>query len=76
MPAPSLSALRGKAGRANKQKISAEIILMVGNTGVTKVGVVERGELQRYEVSEERIFRRDRTLKVQSGAGGGELPQE
>ena len=49
---------------------------MVGNTGVTKVGVVERGELQRYEVSEERIFRRDRTLKVQSGAGGGELPQE
>ena len=29
---------------------------MVGNTGVTKVGVVERGELQRYEVSEERIL--------------------
>jgi hypothetical protein len=50
--------------------------MAVGNTGVTKIGVVERGTLQRYEVREDRLDRCDKILRVQSGAGSGELPWE
>ena len=46
--------------------------MTVGNTGVTKVGVVERGKLQRYEAREDRKDRCGKLFKVQGGAGGGE----
>ena len=48
----------------------------MGNTGVTKIAVVERGTLQRGEAREDRLDGRDKILKVRSGAGSGELPRE
>jgi len=50
--------------------------LTVGNSGVTKVGVVERGALQRDEAREDRKDSRGNVLKVQSGAGSGKSPRE
>jgi hypothetical protein len=46
--------------------------LTVGNTGVTKVGVVERGKLQRDEAREDQKDCRNKLFSVQGGAGGGE----
>ena len=46
--------------------------LTVGNRGVTKVGVVERGKLQRYEALEDQKDCRSKIFRVQGGAGGGE----
>ena len=40
----------------------------MGNTGVTKIGVVERGKLQRYEALEDRKRLRQQALQ---GAGWG-----
>ena len=64
------------ADKRNKQKISVGTIVTVGNSGVTEVGVVERGELQRCEAGGDRIDSRGMIFEVQSGAGGGELPRE
>jgi hypothetical protein len=50
--------------------------MTVGNTGVTKVGVVERGKLQRDEAREDRKVCRSKLFKVPGGAGGGVLPRE
>ena len=47
----------------------------LGNTGVTQMGVVERGTLQRDEACEDQKDRRGKVFKVQGGAGGGELPR-
>ena len=44
----------------------------MGNTGVTKIGVVERGKLQR-EALEDQKDCRSKLFKVQGGAGGCEL---
>jgi hypothetical protein len=46
--------------------------LTVGNTGVTKTRVVERGKLQRDEGLEDQKDCGDKFFKVQGGAGGGE----
>jgi hypothetical protein len=46
--------------------------LTVGNTGVTDIGVVERGKLQRGEALEEQKDCGSKLFKVQGGAGGGE----
>ena len=48
----------------------------MGNSGVTKVGVVQRGTLQRDEVGEDQTDNRSNVFKVQSEAKGGELPRE
>jgi len=41
----------------------------VGNTGVTKIGVVERGKLQRGEALEEQKDCGSKLFKVQGGVG-------
>ena len=48
----------------------------LGNTGVTQMGVVERGMLQRDEAREDQKDRRSKLFKMQGGAGGGELPRD
>ena len=48
----------------------------LGNSGVTKVGVVERGTLQRDEAREDQTDNRSNVFKVPGGAGGGELPRD
>ena len=48
----------------------------LGNTGVTQMGVVERGMLQRDEAREDQTDNRSNVFKVPGGAGGGELPRE
>ena len=48
----------------------------MGNSGVTKVGVVERGTLQRDEAREDQTDNRGNLFKMQSEAEGGELPRE
>ena len=48
----------------------------MGNRGVTKVGVVERGKLQRYEALEDQEDCGSKRFKVQSGAGGGGQSRE
>ena len=47
----------------------------LGNTGVTKVGVVERGTLRRDVACEDKEDCRGKILEVRSGAGVGGLPQ-
>jgi hypothetical protein len=41
----------------------------VGNTGVTKIGVVGCGALRRDEAREDQKYRRDKHFRVRSGAG-------
>ena len=48
----------------------------MGNTGVTKVGVVERGALQRDDAREDRIDSRGKIIELQGEAGSGALPGE
>ena len=48
----------------------------MGNTGVTKIGVVECGKLQRDEAREAQKDCRSKLFRVQGGAGVGKLPRE
>jgi hypothetical protein len=66
----------GQSGPAEQSENLCGITLMLGNTGVTEIRVVERGALQRYEASEDQTVSRIKVLKVQGGARGGELPRE
>jgi hypothetical protein len=71
-----MSAFRSKASQANKQEISLGAGVTTGNSGVTEVGVVERGTLQRDEAREDQTVNRSNAFKVQREAEGGELPRE
>ena len=50
--------------------------MTLGNTGVTKTGVIERGTLQRDEAREDQIDIRSKACKVSGEAGNGEPPRD
>jgi hypothetical protein len=51
---------------------SAGRYVSVGNTGVTKVAVVERGALRRDEARKDQKYHRGKFFEVQGGAGCGD----
>ena len=60
---------QGQSGLGEQTAISEEAILTLGNTGVTKIGVVERGKLQRDEALEDQKDCRSKLIECRVGQG-------